>query len=190
MTALVPAKTSSNSSKSTKMKSTKTTVAAAEKKVFSYERKSLPTASLSIHEAVQALGNFRPTDAFMEFLKEFGYLETPVVTEDGFVITHAVDVLAAQQCNIETIDVVVMKNAMHDDVVRFISFKDAVKHGKNRAALFQTIKFLTNYLTTTDAGKALAAEHDSNKTRTIVAEIIGVSPGTVQNISSIGKADP
>jgi|GEM_PF-5177526 len=182
-------KSISNNSKSKKMKSTKAT-ALTEKKSFSYERKSMPTASLSSHPAVLALGNCQPNEIFMEFLKEFGYLETPVVTEDGYVITHMTDVIAAQQLNIKTIDVVVMKNATQDDVVRFISFKDAVKHGKNKTALFNSVKFLTSYLTTTQAGKEWAGEFESNKTRSVVAEILGVSTGTVQNVSAIGKAEP
>lgn len=181
--------TSSNNSnnQTTNMKNQNT---AAPKKVFSYERKSVTPASLEIHPLLVAVNTTINSNIFVDFYKEFNYIEIPVVTEDGFVITHAADVLGAQDLGLESIEVVLMKNATQDDVIRFISFKDIISHGKNRTAISQTIKYLTNFLKNTDSGKQLAAEFDSNKTRTILCEMMDISTGTHQTIAKIEKHAP
>jgi len=164
--------------------------AGAPKTVFTYERKTLYPSTLQIHPLLKAVGGIVSNDIFIEFYNEFNFLETPVVTEDGFVITHAAEVLGAQHIGIDSIEVVVMKNATEDNVIRFISFKDAISHGKNKVALSQMVKYLTGYLTTTEAGQQLASEFPTKKTRTIVAEILGCSTGTIQSVSAIEKSKP
>ena len=162
----------------------------APKTVFTYETKSMNPASIQIHPLLLAAGQAVSNDIFVEFYNEFNFLETPVVTEDGFVITHAADVLGAQHIGIDSIDVVVMNNATEDNVIRFISFKDAISHGKNKVALSQMVKYLTGYLTTTEAGQQFASEFPTKKTRTIVAEMLGCSTGTIQSVSAIEKNKP
>ena len=185
------AETSSNNSKSTKMK--KQTTAAqptAPKTAFVYEKQTINPSTIQIHPLLLAAGEIVSNDVFVEFYKEFNYLEIPVITEDGFAITHAADVIAAQNLGLETIDVVVMKNAMQNDVVRFISFKNVIGHGKNRTAIYKMVTYLTDYLTKTPEGKELAGEFETNKTRTIAGTMVGVSAGTVQNAMFIGNNEP
>ena len=185
------AETSSNNSKSTKMK--KQTTAAqpkANKTAFVYEKQSINPSTIQIHPLLLAAGEIVSNDVFVDFYKEFNYLEIPVITEDGFAITHAADVIAAQNLGIETIDAVVMKNATQNDVVRFISFKNVISHGKNRVAIYKMITYLTNYLTGTPEGKEWAGEFATNKTRTILGEIMNLSSGTIQGVSAIGKNNP
>jgi hypothetical protein len=188
-TASNSANTSSNNSNSqtTNMKNQNTS---APKKVFTYERNTANPASLQIHPLLIAADPAITGNVFTEFYKEFNHIEIPVVTEDGFVITHAADVLGAQELGLDKIEVVVMKNAKHDDVIKFISFKHVISHGKNRSAISQSIKYLTNYLTNTDSGKQLASEFDATKTRSIVCDIMGISTGTHQNITKIEKHAP
>jgi len=162
----------------------------APKTVFIYEKKTVNPSILQIHPLLKAAGAIVSNDVFIEFYSEFNFLETPVITEDGFVVTHAADVLGAQHLGIDSIDVVVMKNATEDNVIRFISFKDAISHGKNKVALSQMVKYLTGYLTTTEAGQQLASEFPTNKTRTIVAEILGCSTGTIQTVAALEKNNP
>jgi len=185
------AETSSNNSKSTKMK--KQTTAAqptAPKTAFVYEKQTINPSTIQIHPLLLAAGSIVSNDVFVEFYKEFNYLEIPVITEDGFAITHAADVIAAQNLGLATIDVVVMKNALQNDVVRFISIKNVIGHGKKRTAIFQMVKYLTDYLTTTPEGQELAGEFETNKTRTIAGSMVGVSAGTVQNVMTVGNNEP
>ncbi len=164
--------------------------AGAPKTVFTYEKKSINPSILRIHPLLLAAGASVSNDVFVEFYNEFNFLETPVVTEDGFVITHAADVLGAQHLGIDAIDIVLMKNSNEDNVIRFISFKDVISHGKNKVALSKMVNYLTNHLKSTEAGKQWASEFDTNKTRTIVAEVFGCSAGKLQGASAIGKANP
>lgn len=157
---------------------------------ISYERKSVLVSSLTIHPGIELLDSTMQNDVFKIFYDEFQYLETPVITEDNYVITHAIDVLAAKEAAIENIDVVVLKNVSEEQVIRFISFKEVIRHGKNRVALSQSIKLLTNHLTKTESGKEWAKSIPGAKTRKKVANILGVSDGTVQNVSAIAKHNP
>ena len=160
-----------------------------EKKVFSYERTMVCPASLEIHPLLKIASTAVSNDIFLDFYNEFNFLEIPVVTEDGYVITHAADVNCAKELGIVDMEVVIMKEATQDDIIRFVSFKHIINHGKNRFALYQLIKFLTKHLTQNVSGKELAAEFETNKTRTIVAKLINLSPGTVQSVTAIGDKD-
>ena len=188
------ASTSSNNSQNkttNKMnKQNNTAQVTAPKTAFVYEKQSIDPSSIQIHPLLLAAGPIVSNDVFVEFYNEFNHLETPVITEDGFAITHAADVLAAQHLGINTIDVVVMNNAKENDVVRFISFKNVISHGENRTAIYKMTNYLTKYLTKTPEGKELASEFDTNKTRNVVAEIMGLSSGTVHNIKTIGDNNP
>jgi len=188
------ANTSSNNSQNqttNKMnKQNKTAQPKAPKKAFVYEKQPVNPSAIQIHPLLLAAGEIVSNDVFVDFYKEFNYLEIPVITEDGFAITHAADVIAAQNLGLETIDAVVMKNAMQNDVVRFISFKNVIGHGKNRTAIYKMVTYLTEYLTKTPEGKELAGEFDTNKTRTIAGTMVGVSAGTVQNVMTVGNNEP
>ena len=186
--------TSSNNSQNqttNKMnKQNKTAQITAPKTAFVYEKQTINPSTIEIHPLLLAAGEIVSNDVFVEFYNEFNHLEIPVITEDGFAITHAADVIAAQHLGIELIDAVVMKNATQNDVVRFISIKNIIAHGKKRSALYQMIKYLTGYLTKTPEGKELADEYDTNKTRNILSDMAGLSSGTIQNIKTIGDNDP
>lgn len=181
--------TSSNNSnnQTTNMKNQNT---AAPKKVFTYNKETVNPSTLQIHPILLAAGPLVSNNVFVDFYNEFNFLETPVVTEDGFVITHAADVVGAQHLGISEIEVVVMKNANQEDVVRFISFKDVICHGKNKTNLSTMVKFLTNHLKNTEPGKQWAAEFETTKTRNILAKIAGCSTGKIQGVMAIEKNNP
>ena len=164
--------------------------AVSDKKVFVYERKMEKVVNLEIHPCLIAMKMAQPSEIFKDFLNEFGYFESPVVTEDGFVITHPTDVVAAKQRGVEELNVVVIKNATQDEIVRFISFKHVIKHGESRVALFNMVKFLTGHLKGTEPGRQWACEFDTNKTRPVAAKILGLSEGTIHNIMTIGNKAP
>ncbi len=157
---------------------------------ISYEKKSAPVSSLMIHPGLQLLDSTIQNEVFKSFYNEFQYLETPVVTEDNFVITHAIDVLAAKQIGIENIEVVVLKNVDEAQVIRFISFKEVVKHGKNKVALSKAVTLLTHHLTKNEAGKEWAKTIPGSKTRQKIANTLGVSDGTIQGIMALAKKNP
>jgi hypothetical protein len=181
---------SSNKSQTNNSNTMKKTTTENVKKTFTYESKIEKVAAIQIHPCYETLNQAVPNAIFAEFIKEFGYMERPLVTEDGYAITHPSDVLAAKDLGIEEIEIVMMKNATKEDVIRFMSFKEVVKHGKSRVLLYKTITLLTDHLTKTESGKEWAKEYDSNKTRTVVSKITGVSTGTIQNISTIGNKKP
>ena len=114
-------------------KQNKTAQITAPKTAFVYEKQTINPYTIEIHPLLLAAGEIVSNDVFVEFYNEFNHLEIPVITEDGFAITHAADVIAAQHLGIETIDAVVMKNATQNDVVRFISIKNIIAHGKKGA---------------------------------------------------------
>lgn len=170
--------------------STITSQAVSEKKVFTYERRVEKVANLKIHPFLVAMNVSSPSVLFKDFYNEFGHIEMPVVTEDGFVITHAQDVLGAQEIGIDIMEITVMKNANEDDVIRFISFKDVIKHGKAKSAFYKTVKLLEHYLNNTEAGKKWKKEFGTTKTRPIAAAILGVSEGTIHSAKKLGDHNP
>lgn len=187
----VSSSNNSKNNKTSKMKKTNIPAqAVAQKKAFTYEKKSVDPSTLQIHPALLAVGALVSNDVFVEFYNEFNFLESPVVTEDRFVITHAADVLGAQHLGMERIEVVVMNNSTQDNVIRFISFKNVISHGKNKGALSQMVKYLTEHLTTTESGQQLVSESPTKKTRSIVAKLLGVSTGTIQSVSALEKNKP
>ncbi|MCB0540192.1 MAG: hypothetical protein KDE33_21930, partial [Bacteroidetes bacterium] len=111
-----------------------------------------------------------------------------VVTEDGYVITHPRDFLAAITNGLQKFEVVVMKNAILNDVIDFISFKHVWQHGKSKRKMYEMVKVLTEFVVQQD--KEWKKKFKSNKTRAIIAELTGVSDGTIQGITSIGKMNP
>lgn len=168
-----------------KSKSEQATAAGA--KSFVYEPATVSVKSLKIHPLLDIIGYDFPDDIFIERTNYFKFYERCVITEDGLAITHPTDLLAAQRSGVKEMEVVVMKNAFLNDVIDFISFKNVWKHGKSRRKIFEMAKFLTGYVMQKD--KEWKAKFNSTKTRGIVAEIMGISDGTVQAITSIGKKD-
>lgn len=161
-----------------------------DRKQFSYERKVVRTETISVHPGIQAMRQSPVSlkEMFSKFYNEFGYLEIPVVTEDGYAITHIEDLEYAIENDIEDIEIVVMRNATENDIVRFISFKECFRHGGSKRALYDTVKYLEHYLRNTPQGKEWAKEFDSNKTRAIISEITGASQTTIQNVSKMAKS--
>lgn len=154
---------------------------------FSYESKIMKLADLRIHQLLELLGYDKPDQIFNDFAKHFDYFERPVVTKDGFIISHATDFLSARALGKSEMEVVIIHDCSIDDVIQFISFKQVYKHGINRSKLAEVIGFLTDYLTNNPSGKNWAQTLPHNKTRNKVAEILGVSSTTVHNVSTVGK---
>lgn len=156
-------------------------------KNFIYTQKTVDIDTLKLHPFFETVGSLMPTDQFVKDVAYFGYLELPVVTPEGLILTHSEDVLAAMALGDQTMDVVEINNANEDDIMRFIDFKSTVKHGKNRRAMYKTIEFLKDYLTKDNDGKAFAKRIEGNKTKEKIAKLLGVSATTVQNIMTIGN---
>jgi hypothetical protein len=160
------------------------------KKTFIYNPKTVRINSLKKHLFYETVGSFMPTDKFMKDFEYFGYLETPVVTLDGLILTHTEDVIAATLMGDEEIDVVVMENASSEDLTRFIDFRSTVKYGKNRRIMYQTIDFLKEFLTKDKDGKELAKTLVGSKTRDKIAKLLNISSSNIHNIITIGNDDP
>lgn len=187
-TASMTSKTSKTQNHTETMKKTATGKTAT--KQFSYEQKFASPGKLKIHPILEAIGYDQPDAMFTENIKFFNYLERPVVTEDGFVVTHPTDVIAAQNMKKKQVEIVMMKGATVDDVIRFISFKNVWVHGRSRKNIYRLIEFLSNHLKNNENGKEWAKELAGSKTRKKIAAITGLSDGTIQNISRIGKNKP
>lgn len=155
---------------------------------FEYERMFMNPKRLQVHELLKIVGYDEPDEIFKERAKYFNYYERPVVTGDGYVINQIPDFLAALQSNVPELEVVVMKNVMVNDIIDFISFKHVWKHGKSRRKMYEMAKVLTEYVQEKD--KAWKDQFKSNKTRGIVAEMAGVSDGTIQSVTAIGNYNP
>ncbi len=187
-TASMTCKTSKTQNHTETMKKTATGKIATRQ--FSYEQSLVSPGKLKIHPILEAIGYDQPDAMFTENIKFFNYLERPVVTEDGFVVTHPTDVIAAQNMKKKQIEIVTMKGATMDDVIRFISFKNVWVHGKSRRKIYELIKFLTNHLKNNKNGQEWAKELEGTKTRKKIATITKLSDGTIQNISRIGNNNP
>ncbi|OJW99078.1 MAG: hypothetical protein BGO70_03720 [Bacteroidetes bacterium 43-93] len=181
---------SSNSKKQPVMKNLKkidNTVANNEKE-FYYESRMVNPAKILIHPLLEIAGYDAPDDIFCERANHFKFYERSVVTEDGYAITHPTDILAAQQAGLQEIEVVIMRKAMVNDIIDFISFKHVWKHGKSRRKIYEMATFLTEYVLNKD--KEWREQQKSPKTRGIVADTMGISDGKLQTIMQIGNNNP
>lgn len=154
---------------------------------FTYRSKLVDPASLSIHPLLLKLGTVDPNEFFLEEMAYFNYVERPLVTADGHVITHATEVLAAQKLGKDTIECMEFENASQSDIVRMIDFKKNWKHGKDRGRLSELITWLEEFFKTAD-GKAWASSLPGSKIRDKIARVLGVSAGTIHNIKVAAAA--
>lgn len=151
-----------------------------------FSPKSISIKGLKIHPLIEILGHDAIDDIFIGHVKHFKHLETPVIS-DGYVLSNVQSFLAAQKLKHRKIDVIEMEVSNPDEVVRFVNFKNLWKHGENREMLREAVKYLTEFLTKKEVGKRWAKEIDAPKTRGKIAKILGVSDGSIGNLTRDGQ---
>ncbi len=156
---------------------------------FKLQQDTRNVSSLKNHQLVEAMGYLRPDDLYIADLTYLGTYKTPIVTDDGYVLTLPDYVDAARKAGIVDMDVLVITGATMNNLMRLINFESRPWYRASKSILYKSIKVLQNHLWNTEEGKQWRQTIKGDNINEQVGYLVGYGPSTVSLVKSIGDAD-